>query len=111
MDKIKIIKTITITLLLIIIFLIICTEYDRRTYQTKLQNLGKYFSVLNKVLFSPISCFVKMNSKFHQLVPYPDLDNNFRIQKVGRQLENDKRRSDKYDRFRKSDKYTRRHVF
>jgi beta-hydroxylase len=80
----KIIKTIVIYLLILLIILIICTEYDRRTYKTRreLQNIGKYFSDLNKVLFSPISCFVKMNSKVQQLVSYPDLEYNFPNYKI-----------------------------
>lgn len=73
----KIMKPIIVIILLLVIVLIILTEYDRRTYGKNIPELGKYFKDLNKFFLSPISCFIKLNSKKQQLVPYPEISSNF----------------------------------
>lgn len=70
----KLTKLVAIILIIIILFFICCSEYDRRTYHKTTPSLISYF---NKIPLSPISCFVKLNSKSGNLVPFPKLEENF----------------------------------
>lgn len=67
-------KTVSKSVGVVVLFFIICAEYDRRSYRKKVPTIKEY---LPKIPLSPISCFVKMCSNSDQLTPFVDIEENF----------------------------------